>query len=718
MRLGPIAIGEPRLTKSERSFYVAASRAMVARQDFAPAPTPATRRPSLLEIGATGQNIMGGRLGLTDYNPELQPPQSYLTFDKMRKSDGQVRAALSVIKLPLLSVDWRIEAASDDPRDLEIAQWLDKKFDDMTITKSSFLRQAMLMLDYGSMPFESVWQVGEDGLIELRKLAPRMPNTVMDWNVDENGGLAGITQTASKASSIEYVFIPVEKLLVFVNEQEGSDYHGTSVLRAAYKHWFYKDNLYRIDAIGKERRSIGVDVGSFEGTEVDDADRARLESALMGLHAHEKQFFIEQKGRYTYRVEGTGDVVSAMESIEHHDTRILRSVLAEFLAMGEGSTGSLAMHKDKSSFFIMALEAVATNICETFNRHLLRRWVDYNWTVDDYPKLVHSRLDTRNITELADAVSKFVTAGVLTVEPMLEDEIRETLDLPELPEDFVPPLPLLPMPDDEPMPGDEPEMNPVAAARKRKRAMPRKRWGFGRVSFADLERTLDRAEASIIASVKSSQRKQVDALVREALKALRNDDLDKLADIDVPFKGQLAQDIADVLLDVYKDGHESVRSELGESSASSNALDLNPQAIKSFLLTRARGVVNVVADKLKSALVWNAQDQYRDNAIDEAKLKQSLTALSDREIRKIAGNTVSEALNLGRDEAALSTKRKLTATFSSVMDRNTCNPCVSADGKEVEVGSKEYFALRPPYRECHGHSRCRCIYVYNEGDKR
>lgn len=390
---------------------------------------PALTRPEYRERGSPGQMIFGGVLRTTDYNMDLQPPYMYDIYDRMRKSDGTVKGLLNAIKLPILNVDWRMRPASSDEQDVAIAAWLqDKLLNDTSTALPAMMYQILLYLDYGSMAFEDVWQI-EDNLVSLRKLAPRMPKTIIEWQTDEHGGLRGIKQVAYKASIAEYVEIPIDKLLVYVNDLEGSDYRGNSLLRPCYKHWYMKDRMYILDAIAKERRSIGVDVGTLKGDTTAE-DESDLQTALLGLHAHEKQFFIEQEERYAYRIEGLdGRPMPLMDSIDHHDKLILRTLLAEFIGLG-GSGGSYAMSRDKSSFFTMALNAIAKNIAGYTNNYLIRRWVDYNWSVTKYPSLEYSRIETRDVVALATSVEKLSAAGWLTFQPDDEISLRDTLELP------------------------------------------------------------------------------------------------------------------------------------------------------------------------------------------------------------------------------------------------------------------------------------------------
>src|SRR5258706_538376 len=118
----------------------------------------------------------------------------------------------------------------------------------------------LLMCEYGYMPLEKVYGINSDGKIVLKKLAPRHPLDIMQWDYDITGGPNGIIMDPTQANGFESTFIPIEKLVTFVLEQEAGDMRGISILRSAYKHYYYKDTLYKIDAIQKERHGIGVPI--------------------------------------------------------------------------------------------------------------------------------------------------------------------------------------------------------------------------------------------------------------------------------------------------------------------------------------------------------------------------------------------------------------------------------------------------------------------------
>lgn len=684
------------------------------------------RRPEIDELGSTGSDVVAspstvgatGYLTEQDYSTDLQGANLYTNYDRMRKSDGTIRAGMMAIKLPLLRADWTVEAAADDTKSREIAEFCEADLRGMTVSFAEWFWHVLLSLDYGSLPFEIVWEMRDDDRVHVRKLAPRHPRTITKWLVDERGGFAGVEQQTMRTDGFHSTEIPARKMVVYVNQKEFSNFRGVSLLRACYKHWRISERMQITDAIAKEKRSLGVDVGTLSGESGNmTTRRAAMERALMTLHSHEKQFFTEIDGQTKYRLEGIGrgGTLDPLETVEYHDLRALRALLAEFIAMGAGSTGSLAMHKDKSSFFLMALAAVGEMVGDTTDSHLIRKMVDYNFGPQaEYPHFRHSRLDTRAVKELADSVKVFVESGVLIPGPDDEDEVRAVMDFPDKPDEEdarTPPAPAEPT-------GEPP---PSSIAARRRLARPRRRRELTvaerRVDFAKLEAGLDEAQQRIVEYTRRHQARQVDNLVAQGRSLFRSRDARKLEDVNVMLKGEVARDVLAELKRLFELGRREVERELEVQGVKlAGRVPTNPfdeEQAAQFLGVQARAFANLMGDRLRATFTWEMLQQFRVGTFDEASLTASLTRLSEREVKRTAGSTVSTALNLGRQAAAVLRANEVEhAIFSSVLDAGTCLQCESLDGVELLLTDPRFDEYRPPYTECDGRGRCRCTYVY------
>jgi hypothetical protein len=127
-----------------------------------------------------------------------------------------------------------------------------------------------------------------------------------------------------------------------------------------------------------------------------------------------------------------------VEAIQHHDTMIVKSVLAQFLNLGTGDVGSWALSRDHSQLFLMGLNSVAQWFADHINRYAIPQLCRLNFGEDftDFPELTFT--DLRLVLQrevLAEAISKLVQTGILTPDRSLQEWVRDVFDLPPLPEE-------------------------------------------------------------------------------------------------------------------------------------------------------------------------------------------------------------------------------------------------------------------------------------------
>lgn len=388
--------------------------------------------------GASGTQWFGGLLTGEEYNADLQGDNAIRVYDRMRRSDGQVKALLMACKLPLLNADWSVKAASEDAEDVEIAQFVqDNLMGGMRITWQDVLWHILTQLDFGFAVCEAIYDVGQDKKIRLTSLAPRLAKTIYRWYSNGEDELDRIQQRVYRQSddgmtgSYEFPMIYRPNLCVFSFQREGNNWTGIALLRAVYKHWYIKDQLYGIDSIAAERNGMGVP-WAIAPANTQKSDRDAAANALSSLHSHQRSY-IQFPFGWTWGLMGvSGQVRDTMRSIEHHDMMIVRSGLASFLSLSGGDAQSHS--RDLSTFFLMSLRALAKGICETINKDVIRRLVDLNFTVERYPTIEVTRIDMRDIDQFLQGFASMVGVGAITPSPDTENAVRSMLNLPDLPE--------------------------------------------------------------------------------------------------------------------------------------------------------------------------------------------------------------------------------------------------------------------------------------------
>lgn len=387
-------------------------------------------------MGVTGTPIFAGLI-LEDFNAKFADlKQGLAIYDEMRRTDGTVQALLLAMELPLLQAEWYLEPASQDALDLEIAETVGwNLFEGTTSSFQDLLRQALGMHWAGFSVFEKVFEPKEyqgRSFIGWRKFAPRLQQTVNRWDFDAHGGVRGLWQLAP--TSPKETYIPIWKLLLFTNRKEGSNVQGMSFLRPAYKHWYFKDKLYRLQAIGFERDVVGVPVLKLppgSGAK----DRAKAEEIVKSLRRDENAGAVMKNNwdleLLSVKASGGGKEASIAGAILHHDLKIVQAALAQMINLGEGSRGAYALAVPMADLMTLAQGAQADSVADAITRYAITQLVRINWPGRRAPQLAHGDIRKKDLRQVSLILNALTTAGLLDASPEVLDYIRHYFGLPE-----------------------------------------------------------------------------------------------------------------------------------------------------------------------------------------------------------------------------------------------------------------------------------------------
>jgi hypothetical protein len=355
---------------------------------------------------------------------ELRDKLGIRKYYDMKRADGTVRGALRLVKTPVMAARWFVEPASDSVLDTNIARFVEENlFERLNTPWNRILEDALLMCEYGYMPLEKVYGMDPDGKIILKKLAPRHPLDIQEWIFDANGGPNGIVMDPTEVNGWTSTFIPIEKLVVFTLEQEAGDIRGISLLRSAYKHYYYKDTLYKIDAIQKERHGIGVPIIKLP-LGYTETDKKLAEDLGRNMRTNERAHVVIPENWTVEFAKLEGQPVDCLTSIKHHDNRIMTNILAPFYEDPNVDEKSMTM-------FYKATRYIATTIADTFNRWVIKQLVDFNYNRGKYPIIRARRIgENEDLRTWSFAFRNLVGSNAIIPDDVLEKFLRIELDLP------------------------------------------------------------------------------------------------------------------------------------------------------------------------------------------------------------------------------------------------------------------------------------------------
>ena len=662
------------------------------------------------ELGGSGTKLLNGFIN-EEYNPKLSGLAGIAVYDEMRKSDGTVKAAVQAVTLPILSAKWYVKAASEDDADKEIAEFVSKCFFELqSVSWDYVLRHALMSLPLGVMVFEKVYDAANvDGTerIILRKLAPRLPSSIQKWSIGVD--IPGITQRLADGRVVE---IPMEKCVVIVNEMEGENWWGTSILRAPYKHWFMKNTFYKIDAIAFERQGLGVPFGKMPpGASQSDADE--LAKVLKTMRSNNQAYVVVQDGYeigfLDMQARTTRDPST---SIAHHNREIMKSVLAQFLELGADSqTGSKAVSTDHSELFMQSMQSVATNIEASLNSFVVKELVDLNFpNVQKYPVLKCPSIKSEDVAAITAAYSSLVTAGAVIPSDQDEQYFRSMLGLPERDVDEEPRS----QKEDDPKKEEDMSMSeskkkdihthehPHIALSEGFKGFRKLTFAEQKVDFESLQKQLDKLEEQYSGTTKELLHEARSEFIKKMNKAVSDGDIKAVKDLTLKVKQDLSRITKGAFTSAYTEGKNSAARELKVKSPATTRqilqnIDLAADAIAESqiaeIVTDAKNALAQALQKGASAAVAvAAADTAAQSAIDDL--------IDDTSNIVMAGY-----VNHGRNDLfEINAPDIYGLQRSEILDHATCPFCLSVDARVIE--KDDDFGKNTIF-----HSGCRGIWV-------
>ena len=426
-----------------------------------------------IEKGWTGLEFMAGQI-MEDPNLDLRGRAGAEAYNNMRYQDPTVAGVLMALTLPIREAQWQVNPASDQPADLEAAEFVESCLHDMSSSLDDVLTEASTMFCFGwsFMEWTLKRRLGrspgkgkpssahDDGRIGFRKIALRKQTSLWEWELDGDGGILGMWQERMREPP---VLIPIEKALLFRTTREGNNPEGLSILRPAYRDYTFKRNIERIEAIGLQRALMGVPVVTLGAGAVDEdsnpnnSHEAKAKTLLHSLHKNDSTGVIEEAEILTFRFESpdmTGVTGDSDRVIQRKDEGIARAALASWLLLGTREKGSYALARELGDMFFLAVEGYLQTISQVFTRWAIPTLFSYNAFpgITGYPEITTSINRRVDLEAIASVVNGLVDSAVIVPDVALEQHIREIAGLPRKAvevEGEEPKEPVTPAPEDE-----------------------------------------------------------------------------------------------------------------------------------------------------------------------------------------------------------------------------------------------------------------------------
>ncbi|WOC33469.1 MULTISPECIES: phage portal protein family protein [Caproicibacterium] len=417
------------------------------------------------EIGRVGQKRYAG-VFYEEFLSELSGTRGIETFKEMANNDDIIFAMLYAIEMLLRQTEFNVEPASSKSVDKDAAEFVEGCMNDMQATWQDTLSEILSFITYGWSYHEIVYKRRcgrskdprysskyDDRLIGWRKLPVRSQDTLSRWEYDPvTDELRGMVQVAPP--DYAEVLVPIEKALHFRTRSAKENPEGRSVLRGAYRDWYFKKRMQEIEGIGVERDLAGFPVmHAPPGVDIWDRDDpemvkmlANAERIVTSIRRDTQEGIVLPDGWGLELLSAGGKRnFDTNQIIDRYDKRIAMTTLSDFILLGQQSTGSFALSSNKTELFGTAMGTYLDIVCDVFNTQAIPRLVDLNAEhfagFTDYPRMTHGDIEDVDLTALGGFLNQVVGCGALIPDEGLDDYLRQAAHLPERVDNYVPPTP-------------------------------------------------------------------------------------------------------------------------------------------------------------------------------------------------------------------------------------------------------------------------------------
>ena len=210
----------------------------------------------------------------------------------------------------------------------------------------------------------------------------RAQETLFRWEIDLDGGIQAMVQVDPSTGGIHT--IPIDKALLFRTVTTKNNPEGRSILRNAYRPWFFKRRIEEIEAIGIERDLAGLPVAylppeylSSSASAEQQAVLASIQSIVTSIKRNEQEGIVmpamyDDAGHKMFDLQllssGGSRQFDTDKIINRYDQRMSMSILSDFILLGSDRVGSYALGASKMDLWSMAVDSIAKNIAEVMNR--------------------------------------------------------------------------------------------------------------------------------------------------------------------------------------------------------------------------------------------------------------------------------------------------------------------------------------------------------------
>ena len=397
-------------------------------------------------LGAPGVAVYSGYVVENEKDSSLTERERYRTFSQALANTSVVAAGVRYFLNLLAGAEWTFKPSEDHPRGEELAELAKQMItEDPKTSWPRVVRRAGMSRFYGFSIQEWVARRRDDGFLTFDDIAPRAQITIERWDVDTSGAVLGMVQR--NPQNQEDIYLPRGKTVYLVDDTLNDSPQGLGLFRHIVEPVRRLNRYEQLEGFGFESDLRGIPVGRAPYAElrqrVDDGDITEQQAAAavapieqfikkhvkkpdLGILLDSEPFATTDERQAPSTTQKFGielldgsqnSLPEVARAIERVNLEIARVLGIESLLMGDGTGGSFALAKDKTSQFSLTIDATLKELADAFRSDLLDvLWELNGWPEEAKPTIEVESVQYRSVEEITAALRDLANAGAL-IEP-------------------------------------------------------------------------------------------------------------------------------------------------------------------------------------------------------------------------------------------------------------------------------------------------------------
>jgi len=423
-------------------------------------------RLSLGESGLVGLRTSNGQI-LEEANRAFRFPAFLKTVNEMR-NDPTIAAALNVYRMMLTRVDWTVQPPQDaSETEKQRAAFIESCMDDMEHSWGQFITEVVTYIEYGFSVQEKVYRrrltrngsKHNDGLVGIRKIAPRSQDTIRHWWFSDDGrDLVSIGQSlinlengsryaANTTAKDGVITIDRSKFMLFSADSVKGNPEGKSLLKSVYLPYkqlsMLKDQL--LLGVSKDMAAVPIvylppDLMDANATDDKKAAYQAYQKLVENVASGTQKGMIlpmmyDDNGKQMFEfklmeAKGTNkfDIPNIIKQLQNDIFVALNcDVIA---ASGEGS---FDIGEAKTNLLALAIEHRLNEIRDVLNNDLIPQLYALNgWSQERLPTFEYGDIVDLDSEAFSKLVQRVASVGLVEIDRPVLNKIRHAMGVPEL----------------------------------------------------------------------------------------------------------------------------------------------------------------------------------------------------------------------------------------------------------------------------------------------